>query len=172
MDIGSLTVSGAALVVSLLSFYFSIKSWRESNRPIVTARVTSFDPGGELGTALNIVVENTGTRPARKIRLTAKKDDLDKALRSDGNDTGKRTISRCFSDRGVIPVVGNGKAGSNEFGWLSTDSKSAWTGEVRFDIEITYEDLDGRQFRHTNPLLIAGDEGFAGSSWENQKKYE
>lgn len=65
MDIGSLTVSAAALVVSLLSFYFSIKSWRESNRPIVIARVSSFEPGGELGTASNIVVENMGTRPAK-----------------------------------------------------------------------------------------------------------
>lgn len=126
MDIGSLTVSAAALVVSLLSFYFSIKSWRESNRPIVIARVSSFDPGGELGTALNIVVENMGTRPAKNIRLTARKDDLIKALRTDGADSWKRTITRCFSDRMVIPVLGNGRAVSNEFGWQAVQAhKSA-----------------------------------------------
>ena len=64
MDFGSLSVAAAALIVSILSFYFSIKSWRESNRPIVSARVTSAN-GGEEGTALNLVVENTGNRPAK-----------------------------------------------------------------------------------------------------------
>jgi hypothetical protein len=90
-------------------------------------------------------------------------------LRADADETWKRTITRCFSDRGVIPVLGNGKAVSNEFGWLSDDSKSAWSAEVRFNVEVSYEDFDGRDFKHTNPLFIAGDEGFAGSSWQNPK---
>jgi hypothetical protein len=65
MDFGSLGLSAAALVVSLLSFYFSIKSWRETNRPIVTARVSSFDPGGNLGTALNKSLKIPARDPLR-----------------------------------------------------------------------------------------------------------
>ena len=170
MDFGSLGLSAAALVVSLLSFYFSIKSWRETNRPIVTARVSSFDPGGEFGNALNIVVENTGTRPAKNVNLSVKSEDLAGALRDDVDPKWRRTITRCFSERGGISVLGNGKSVSNDFGWLSQDSKSAWRGDVRFDVEVTYEDLDGRKFRHTNPILVAGDEGFAGSSWEKARR--
>ena len=171
MDIGSLLVTGAALVIAVLSFYFSIKSWRETNRPIVTARVSSFERGGEEGTALNIIVENTGNRPARNIRLSVKAEDLEAALAEKADDVWTRSIKRCFSDRGKIPILANGKSISNDFGWLSGDSTSAWRGDVRFSVELTYEDLDGRKFKHTNPLLVAGDEGFAGSSWEdpNQK---
>ena len=169
MELGSFAIAGAALVVSVFSFYFSIKSWRETNRPIVTARVSSFDPGGELGTTLNLILENTGNRPAKNIKLSVVQEVLENALAQNVDQLWGRTITRCFSDRGVIPILGNGKSVSNEFGWLSGDSESAWRGDVRFSIDVSYEDLDGRQFRHSNPLLVAGDEGFAGSSWEKAK---
>jgi hypothetical protein len=170
MDLGSLLVAAAAFVLSILSFYFSINSWRESNRPIVTARVTSFDPGGEKGTALNIVVENTGNRPAKNVRLSVKAEDLKAALVENLDDTWQRTMTRIFSDRGVIAVLGNGKNVSNDFGWLAGgDPQSTWKDECRFNVEISYEDLDGRKFQHINPLFVAGDEGFAGTSWENPK---
>lgn len=113
MELGSLLVALAALVVSGFSFYFSIKSWRETNRPIVTACISSFSPGGEKGTALNILVENTGNRPAKSVRLSVKAEDLDAALVENVNDVWRRTITRCFSDRGVIPILGNGKSISN-----------------------------------------------------------
>jgi hypothetical protein len=70
MDFGSLAFAAAAFLVSLLSFYFSIKSWRESNRPLVTARVSSRGMGGNMAIPLSILVENTGNRPAKNIRLT------------------------------------------------------------------------------------------------------
>lgn len=169
MDFGSLLVAAAALIVSVFSFYFSIKSWRESNRPLVTARVTAFD-GGELGTALNIVVENTGNRPAKNVRLTVNRKDLEAALVNNPDDPLRKRAEICFSERGVIPVLANGKSVSNDFGWLSGDSKSTWTGDRRFNIEVTYEDLDGRNYKHANPLLIADDKGFAGSFWSDPEK--
>ncbi len=109
-------------------------------------------------------------RPARNVRLSVTDEDLNGALREDVDQVWRRSISRCFSERGIISVLGNGKAVSNDFGWLSQDSKSAWKDEVRLDIEVTYEDLDGRKFRHTNPILVAGDEGFAGPSWEKARR--
>jgi hypothetical protein len=169
VDLGSVMVAAVALVISILSFYFSIKSWRESNRPIVTARVTAFD-GGELGTALNILVENTGNRPAKDVRLTVNPKDLDAALVNNPEDRLRKGVEKCFSERGVIPILGNGKSVSNDFGWLSGDSKSTWNGDCRFSIEILYEDLDGRKYSHTNPLLIADDKGFAGGFWSDPEK--
>jgi hypothetical protein len=169
MDFGSLLVAGAALVVSVFSFYFSIRSWRETNRPIVTARVTSHG-GGEEGTALNIVVENTGNRPARNVRLSVSEEHLKAALSENVDEVWGKSIRRCFSDRGVIPVLANGKSVSNDFGWLTVGEKSAWRGDLRFDIEVSYEDLDGRKFKHVNPLLVADDVGFAGSFWSTGKK--
>lgn len=164
LDIGSLSLSSAALVVSLLSFYFSIKSWRETNRPIVTARVSSFD-GGNMGTALNILVENSGNRPAIDVRLSINPDHLKSALREDVDPVWSKSLNRIFSERGSIAVLGNGRSVSNDFGFLSGDSQSTWKGDLRLTVEISYQDLDGRKFRHSIPLLIADDKGFAGGFW-------
>lgn len=168
MGIGSLSLAGAAFVVSLLSFYFSIKSWRETNRPIVTARISS-DDGGNMGTALNMLVENTGNRPAINVALSVNPDDLRSALTEHVNDSSTRSLARLFSERGIIPVLGNGKSVSNDFGFLSGDSESTWRGDLRLSVEVSYQDLDGRKFRHRIPLLIADDKGFAGGFWQDPK---
>lgn len=167
MDIGSLLVSGAALAVSLLSYYFSIKSWRESNRPIVTARVSTHE-GGNVGIALNIVVQNTGNRPAKNVRLAVDRSALEAALSS---DTLREQVHRCFSDEAVIPVLENGRFVSNSFGALSDQAnKSTWKPNSKLDIDVSYQDLDGRKFNHHIPLLVADDAGFAGSFWGDSRE--
>jgi hypothetical protein len=167
---GSLLVSGAALIVAILSIYFSIKSWRQANRPLVTVRTTSFDSGGNVGTALSILVENTGNRPAKNIKLSVDSKELESVLVAKPEDSLRQQIEKCFSDRGMIPVLANGKSVSNSFGWLSEDSKATWKAQAKFNVEVSYEDLDGRKFKHKIPLLIADDAGFAGAFWEDPQR--
>lgn len=169
MELGTLIVATAALTISLLSYYFSRKSWQESNRPLVTARVTAFD-GGQLGTALNILVENTGNRPARNVELILEAKNLAALLKAEQDDPLRKAIERVFSRRGIIPILANGKFVINDFGWLSADEKSTWKGDLRFTIQIAYEDLDGRKYTHANPLLLADDKGFAGGFWSDEKR--
>lgn len=171
-QIGSLIVSAFSLLFSVLALYISRKSWQQSNRPIVTARVTSAASGGEKGTPLNIIVENTGNRPAVNIRLSVSSDLLKTHLANNEvtEQSYDRQITKIFSDRGVIPVLGNGKNITNSFGFLSGGNEdSAWKDEARIEINISYEDLDGRKFNHKIPLFIAGDEGFASTSWNQNK---
>jgi hypothetical protein len=170
MDFGSLMVAAAALIVSLLSFYFSIKSWRESNRPLISIRTTSFDSGGNVGTALSLLVENTGNRPAKNVRLTADPGVLESTLVAKEEEALRRQIESCFSDRGVIPVLANGKSVSNSFGWLSGDEQATWKVGARFEVDVSYQDLDGREYRHKIPVLIADDAGFAGGHWEDPQR--
>lgn len=134
-------------------------------RPFVTARVSTFD-GGNMGTALNIIVHNSGNTPAKNVRLSADPKELESALIAKADDPLRKQVEVCFSDRTVIPVLENGKAVTNSFGWLSSDSQSTWKAQARFDVEVTYQDLDGREYKHKFPLLIADDAGFAGSFWE------
>jgi hypothetical protein len=61
---------------------------------------------------------------------------LESALVKNLDDSLRKRVEICFSDRGVIPVLGNGKLVSNDFGWLSGDSKSTWMGDRRFDIKV------------------------------------
>jgi hypothetical protein len=163
MDLGSLAFSVAALVVSVLSFYFSIKSWRESNRPLVTARVSN-KSGGNVGAALTLVVQNTGNRPAKNIALSVDKKELEAALLPTIDPVVRKYIEQIFTDRGVIPILENGRSASNGFGFLRRgDDQLDWRRLARFNVVISYEDLDGRKYKHINPLLIADDRGFAGS---------
>jgi hypothetical protein len=168
MIVGSLLVAAAALAVSILSFYFSRKSWYESNRPLITARTTSFGSGGNVGVPLSLLVENTGNRPAKNVRLTVDTNELDAAFAAPPGDALRKQAEYCFSDRGMIPVLANGRSVSNGFGFLSAD-KPTWKLHSRFDIGVTYDGLDGTQYKHKIPLVIADDAGFAGGHWSSSK---
>lgn len=65
-------------LVSLLSLSFAVYSWRQAQRSLVFARVTTM-AGGNSGIALTLLVENTGNRPARDIQLIVKVADVQAA---------------------------------------------------------------------------------------------
>jgi hypothetical protein len=120
--------------------------------------------GGNVAVPLSIVVENTGNRPAKNIRLAVDNAQLSSALAAKKSDSLRRQIETCFSDQGFIPVIANGKQVSNSFGVLSVDEPT-WK-EYRLDIDVSYQDLDGRSFRHSLCLKIGEDAGFAGGFWK------
>lgn len=156
-----------AVSVSAFSFYFSVQSWRGSNRPFITVRVTSFGLGGNIATPLSLLVENTGTRPAKNVRLKVEDKKLEDIMLPSRTTEDFEAIKLCFSERGVIPVLANGNAVSNNFGLLKGPSEGTWTPNARIEITVSFEDLDGRRFTHSNPLLLADDRGFAGSFWNS-----
>jgi hypothetical protein len=169
MDTVSLWLSSVAIIIAVLSLLFSVLSWRESNRPIVTARVTT--AAGDLagygtGAALNLLVENTGNRPARNIKLSVIEKTLRAAFDPAISDVDREDIQACFSTKFVIPVLANNQSTSNAFGFLGHDSNNTWKLHSRFPVTISYEDLDGRCFRHTLHLLVADNAGFASSHWK------
>jgi hypothetical protein len=128
---------------------------------IIRVRWECWDP-------THLVVENTGNRPAKNVRLAVDDNVLNNALAVKTGDTLRKHVERCFSDDGVIPVLANGRSVSNGFGFLSADDPT-WKVQSRFEINVSYEDLDGRSYAHTNPLLIADDAGFAGGHWGDPK---
>ena len=170
MDIGSLSFSVLALIISALSFHFSIKSWRESNRPLVTARVAN-KSAGNVAASLLLVVQNTGNRPAKNITLSVNTKELESAMLPTIDPVVRKYIEQIFTYRGVIPILENGRSVSNGFGFLQKgDNQVDWIRLSRFNIEISYQDLDGRTYKHSNPLLIADDRRFAGSWSESSSE--
>jgi hypothetical protein len=115
-------------------FLLLSSSWSESNRPLVTARVTSLGMGGNAAVPLTIVVENTGNRPAKNIQLKVSEQDLFSALAADKSDSLRRQVEACFSKQGLIAVIANGKKVSNSFGILSRE-RSTWNTD-HLDIEV------------------------------------
>ena len=165
---GSLLVSLAALIVSALSYYFAVMSWRESYRPIVTARVRTHS-SGNIGAALELIVENSGSRPARDILLKVDDRRLAEALTPSITDFYREEIRACFSAKFAIPVLANGASVSNAFGFYSRDEQNTWCWHSRVPVQIDYQDLEGRKFRHKLDLFIANNEGFASSAWHEKK---
>jgi hypothetical protein len=160
-------ISLGSAAISIVSLYFSRKSWSDTYRPIVTVRVTTKTPG-DVAITLNLVVENFGNRPAKNIKLSVDYNKLKSALLNEKNDNNRKSIEDCFADETIIPMLANGQSISNSFGCLNIpycSQQSDWKPDTRLDITIEYEDLDGKSYKDRMPILIASDQCFAGSFW-------
>ncbi|BES83372.1 hypothetical protein PEC302110_04690 [Pectobacterium araliae] len=72
-------LSVLALVLSIVSFMFTRRSWLQSNRPIVSASVETH-AGGNESIAYNLVLSNTGNRPAINVRIRVKEVEIDACI--------------------------------------------------------------------------------------------
>jgi hypothetical protein len=66
----ALPISICSLLVSFLSFVFSVHHWRRSFRPIVSVMVKTHQ-AGNVSIAYDLVVLNSGTLPARNVHIAA-----------------------------------------------------------------------------------------------------
>lgn len=159
-------ISIFSLLISVVGLGFAIFSWRETNRPVLVARVATVR-GDNENIFLNLVVENTGNRPAKNIQLIACLNDV-KAIIDQQGDI-HTDANRCFFSNVSIPVLANGKAVSNAFGHLGR-AVGAWTAGSTLPLKIKYSDLKDRKFSEKIELLLADDAGFAQTFWESTIK--
>ncbi len=170
MELASIILSILSLMIAISAVVVARLSWLQANRPIITVKITNH-ASGNVGTTLNILVENTGNRPAKNIRLRAAKSIIESffAENSAVDKVWRDHIMRVFCKCSIIPILANGKSITNSFGILSNNSEdTTWKKPFRVEIEVEYEGLDGRKFRNWNPLNIASDDGFAGGSWKKR----
>ncbi len=156
-----------AVAVSLASLYLSRRLWLQSNRPIVTAAIVDY-ASGNMGAVFNLVVSNTGNRPATNVRLNAKSEDIDKLMVVSVEEGKRQSIHNCFNDEAMISLLKNGEELTTSFGSIShPGSKDQWLKYgARITIEITYDDLEGRSYRSIVPLKVYAREGFGGGIWK------
>lgn len=159
-------ISLIAVLVSLLSYLFARRSWHETYRPIVTARIETH-ASGNMATLFNIVVYNVGNRPATDIRLIDDQKVLDDALEVDASESMKVEIKACFSDEGTIPLLHPGNSVSNGFGVAGVKEKSLRYG-TKIPITIEYKDLNRRKIKSKQTLIFRDTTHFAGSGWAKE----
>lgn len=159
-----------AIAISLASLYFSRRSWLQSNRPIVTAFVSDH-ASGNVSTTLNLIVSNTGNRPATNVRLIAAENDILRLIKPTAQPIRKKMIQDCFQEGAIIPVLRNGEELSTCFGVITkSDNDESWMEHgALIEIRVEYGDLDGRNYKSEMPLKIYAREGFAGSVWKSNK---
>ncbi|WP_131453056.1 hypothetical protein [Xanthomonas citri] len=155
-----------ALIVSLISLLITIWLWRESNRPVVTARIKTHN-GGNIAILYNLEVVNSGSRPARNVRLSIKQSDLNQALvssdkRGQGFEGHLRLVNRCFEGRAAIPILLNSETCSNAFGHTSKEDPF-WLPGALLPISISYQGIEGQSYKADVCIKIDDTAGFAGS---------
>lgn len=158
-------LTAVAIGISLTSLFFSRRSWLQSNRPIVTAFVTE-GLVGNIGGVFNLVVANTGNRPATSIRLCALQD-LSLILDESAPEKRKQDIQECFSEEAIIPLLRNGEELETAFGAVTNDpTNGKWLKYgAQIQVQINYSDLEGRTYVSQLPLRIYVRKGFGGSVW-------
>jgi hypothetical protein len=160
-----IVLSVCALTLSLLSIYFARKFWRDSHRPFVTAKVI---PIQWNSLHLNLVLSNTGNRPAKDIKITlSRPHEMSEALNPNAEPQKRQYVDSCF--RVVIPILANGIDMTANFGSLEDTWKNEGNTGKYIGIRIGYRDVeDDRVFCHYQDIRLARVKSFAEGAWEEQ----
>jgi hypothetical protein len=163
-------LSLASLPVSLCSLYFTRVNWLQSNRPIVVVYVTEHKPGN-VATTFNLVVANTGNRPAVRVRLNASHNDILQLVEDGIESNAVEAIKSCFQPESEIPLLRNSEDLTTSFGFCSDDPRngSCLRYGATTEIFVTYRDLEGRSYQSKQPLKIYTRRGFGGGTWSSSE---
>ena len=160
-------VSFAALLLSGLSLWIAKSQWRQANRPMVTAFVTDRD-SGVLAATFDLVIANTGNRPAVNVRLLATREEISKLLKPDATESSLAMILSNFEEAATIPLLRNGEELRTSFGAMTAPSQhDPWLEYgASIDIKVSYEDVDRRRrYDSLIPLKVYTRHGFGGGVW-------
>lgn len=157
-------VSLVALIVSILSLLVAIRYASKTFRPIVAAMVKTYS-GGNISIIFNLVVLNSGTIPAREIKLRAKQVDLNLALGKDSDEANRSRWLACFADKCTIPVLLNGERVSCSFGLSQNEDAGFWKYNAEIPITIEYKGWFGKTYCEKHTLYIRDSESFTGAMW-------
>jgi hypothetical protein len=159
-------ISVLAIGISLASLYFARRSWMQSNRPIITAFIATH-ASGNVAAVFDLIVANTGNRPATNVRITAKPEDIEKLIHSKAEEEQRKSVHDCFDNESIIAVLRNGEELSTAFGSVShaASKDQCLNYGAEIPIEITYNDLEGRKYKSRLPLRVYAREGFGGATW-------
>lgn len=167
-DLLNLAVATVALIVSMVALGFSIFFWYRQFRPIVTAMVETHH-GGSEGIAYDLVVLNSGSIPAKNIKLLISDQiALEEALGRGANEENRGRWLACFEPSSVIRLLQNGARTSCSFGLTHRDPhQSFWIAQAEFPIQIEYEGWFGEKYQGDRPniLQIADSDSFTGGMW-------
>lgn len=161
--------SVSALIISLISLLITIWLWRESNRPVVSARIKTHK-GGNVSILYNIELINCGTRPAKDVRIFIEQQELDGAILPEARVKNSFEeeflhVKKCFEERAAVPILLNGETISNAFGHTSIE-RPFWRPGATMQIKVYYMGLEGQRYESSITIKIDDTAGFAGAFYE------
>lgn len=168
MEYLNLSISVIAISFSFCSLCFTYKFWHESNRPIVTAYIEVFKEGN-ISTVFNLIVVNSGSRPANDIQLKAKNEDIDSIMHEDADKSLKKIVHNCFQEDSKISILNHGESLSTSFGCISTSPENNLLKPLsELPVTIVYSGLSKKKFKTKLNLYVGRREGFGGGVWNKR----
>ncbi|MBD2625128.1 hypothetical protein [Trichormus variabilis] len=105
LDIVRTLIMSFTALIAVFSFGNTIILWRKTNRPIISAFVETHSRGN-IATTYNLLVINSGNRPAVDIQLRVVDiETLKKCLTQEIDHPKVVELFRCFSNEGIIPLL-------------------------------------------------------------------
>ena len=157
-------ISAVAAITSLVSLYFTRRFWLLTHRPIVTAEIVENTSGVGI-VVFDLVVYNSGNRPAVNIKLCAESKDIEKIFSEKASRSDKEFIHEVFSASNKIALLLNGKEPNTAFGAYSENrcNGDILKYQAELPIQIYYQDIDGRKYCENIVLYTRPAEGFGGA---------
>jgi hypothetical protein len=123
---------------------------------------------GNISITYDLVVLNSGTLPARNIRIIADPRSLDTALGGDASEENKEKWLAAF-DR-IIFVLHNGDKTSASFGTTKENNAGFWRYGATISITLTYEHWFRtgwfrRSYKEQQKIRIADSESLTDYHW-------
>ncbi len=159
-----LLVSLVALLISIISLILSFRYWSKSFRPIITAMVKTH-AAGNLGTIFDLEILNTGSIPAKNIRLKAEQKDIDNALGKDSISENKIRWLSCFKPENIISILHNNSSIKCSFGESKGNDQGFWKYKAKIPITIEYEGWFVKKYIQNQDIQIIHSDSFTGYHW-------
>lgn len=153
-----------ALIVSILSLGLSIYFWRRQFRPIVTVAVKTA-AAGESSIAFDLQVKNSGSIPAKDIKLTVDQADLENTLGSGADKANRDRWLAAFNDENSILSLQNGESVTCSFGMSQLRDKGFWKYKCQLPITIEYFGWFGTHYKETQTIKIMNSDSFTDFHW-------
>jgi hypothetical protein len=134
--------------------------------------VKTIEAGNEL-IAYDLVILNSGSIPARNIRIAADQNSLDQAFGKGATDDDKIGWLSCFDQ--TILILQNGERTSCSFGTTAIGDSGFWKYKAIIGITIQYEGWFRGWFEKTycekQDIQIVNSESFTDYAWGSTKVY-
>ena len=153
-----------ALLVSMIALGLSVYFWQKSFRPIVTAMVKTHR-SGNVFTVFDLVILNSGTLPAKNIRLRVDQEGINAALGNDSGEEDKRRWLSCFEEDNIISILHNNEKVSCSFGLTRPGDEGFWKYKAKIPITIEYEGWFGKKYIQNQEIQIMNSDSFTGFMW-------
>ena len=159
-----ITIAIIALIVSIFSLGLSFYFWRRQFRPIITVAVKT-NVGGNILIAFDLQVKNSGSIPAKDIKLSVTQSDLKNALGSDANKENRVRWLAAFNEENSIESLQNGESITCCFGTSKSDGSGFWKYKSKLPVTIEYLGWFGTHYKDTQTIKIMDSDSFTGFNW-------